>query len=512
MNKIKDLFLNKIFKKKKIWIPLVLVFLIIIIILLRPNNNLKNITTDIAQPIDLKQTILATGQVTSNTDLSLSFKTSGVVKSIDVVVGEKVKAGQVLANLDQNQVLANLTSARGTKAAAEARLKRVLEGTEIALAELSLESAKKDYENTLKYQETLVKNAYNNLLNSSPEALPKDDKNSYPSPTISGTYNLGKEGFINLKTYYSSGGMSFNTTGLLSATGLVDNITPQPIGDSGLFIKWASDTVPNTIEWIIEIPNKKAVNYLTNYNAYQLALENKQTALDQAQALLSLRQAEFDLRKITKSGSEIDLAQAEILSADGQLQQAQALYNDTRIIAPVAGTITAIDTKIGELSSALERAIILQDVSNLYIESNVNEANIVGLAIDLPVQITFDSFGPEEVFEGKVMSIDPSSTLISGVVNYKIKVSVDQIDNLKPGMTANMTIKVKEKNNVLAVPSRSILNNKDGTKSIRLINNTKKKKYIIVPVTTGMSGDGGLVEIVEGLTPGEEYVVLINAK
>jgi HlyD family secretion protein len=189
-----------------------------------------------------------------------------------------------------------------------------------------------------------------------------------------------------------------------------------------------------------------------------------------------------------------------------------SLYNNTQIKAPVDGVITSIDIKLGELAPTLQKAIVLQDVSNLYIESNVNEANIVGLAIDLPVEITFDSFGSDEVFEGKVMSIDPSSTLISGVVNYKIKVSVDQIENLKPGMTANMTIKVKEKNNVIAIPSRSIINNKDGTKSIRLINNTKKKKYIIVPVTTGMSGDGGLIEIVDGLTPGDEYVVLINAK
>ena len=495
------IFLKEISKKKRTWFIFSIFLIILLIVIFKPSSDIKNVVTDTAKFVDLKQTVLATGQVVSNTDLNLSFNTSGVVKSINVKVGDKVNAGQVLASLNQNTERAALTSAEGALAAAKARLKRTIEGAsseEVALSEITLEQTKLT-------EKVLVYNAYQNLLNSTPEAVPEDGTSDYTAPTISGTYTLGKEGVINLSMYRSSGGRSFTLSGLVEGTGLVDMVTPQPLGNSGLYIKFADDGEYDVSDWVIEIPNKKASDYLTNFNAYQSAISHAKFAIDQKTAELALKKAEA-------RSSDIDLANADILSATGQVEQARARYNDTLIIAPVAGTITSIDTKIGELASALQEAMILQDVSNMYIESNINEANIVGLSIGMPVEITFDAFGTDQIFTGSVISIDPSSTLISGVVNYKIKVSVNNIENLRPGMTANMTIKIKEKNGVITVPSRSILTNKDGSKTIRLITNSKKKKYTESPITTGLNGDGGLVEVTSGLSLGDEFVILVKTK
>jgi HlyD family secretion protein len=495
------IFLKGISKKKRIWFILGIVLIILVIIISRPNSNIKNVVTETAKLIDLKQTVLATGQVVSNTDLNLSFNTNGVVKSIKVKVGDKVKVGQVLANLDQSSESAALTSAQGSLLGAKARLKRIIEGAsneEIALFEITLEQTKLT-------QKVIVDNAYQNLLNSTPEAVPEDGTSDYTSPTISGTYVLGKEGQINLSMYYSSGGRSFSLSGLVDGTGSVDTITPQPLGNSGLYIKFSSESDSDISDWVIEIPNKKASDYLSNYNAYQSAVSQAKFAIDQ-------RTAELALKKAEARASDIDLANADILSAQGQVEQVLARYNNTRITAPVDGTITSIDIKLGELASALSKVMVLQDVTNMYIESNINEANIVGLSIGMPVDITFDAFGIDKIFPGKVINIDPSSTLISGVVNYKIKVSIDNVIDLRPGMTANMTINVKEKKSVITVPTRSILTNKDGTKSIRLITNSKKKKYKETPITTGLNGDGGLVEVSSGLSVGDEFVVLVKTK
>ncbi len=497
-------------RKKRTWVILVLVVVVLMFTVFKQNPLIKNTVTEKAELMDLQQTVLATGQVVSNTDLDLSFNSSGIVKKIKVKVGDQVKAKQVLATLEQSTVAANLTSARGTLAAANAKYKKVLEGTEVALAKIALDSAISNYENTKNTQATLVNNAYENLLNSTPEAIPEDGKSDYTAPTISGTYNLGKEGVIYIETYYSNSGTSYSVSGLVDGTGTNNIAIPQPIGDSGLFIKFESSAILNTTDWIIEIPNKGATNYLTNYNAYQSALKNQESALSQAKSLVDQRQVEYDFKVTSASGSDLDIAQAEILSAQGQLEQALARYNDTQIVAPADGTITGIDIKLGELASALNKAIVLQDVSNMYIESNINEANIVGLTRGMPVEITFDAFGPERIFKGSIISIDPSSTLISGVVNYKIKVNVEQVEELRPGMTANMTINVQEKKQVLAIPSRSIIKNEDGSKVIRIITNTKKKKYKEVEVKTGLNGDGGLVEITEGLNVGEEFVILIK--
>ncbi len=501
MKKAKDIFINSVLKKKKVWIPLLVVIVVALFFLLKPNNDAKNTVTDIAKYLDLKQTVLATGQVVSSTDLNLSFNTNGTVKSIRVKVGDNVKAGQVLATLDQASVFASLTSAKGALAAAQARYKRILEGAtneEIRLSQIALEQTK----NT---QETLINNAYQNLLNSTPEAIPEDEEDNYVAPTISGTYKLGKEGKITIETYNSSGGTSYTLSGLTSGTGLANTITPQPLGNSGLYIKFPSDPNAMSTDWVIEIPNKNAPDYLLNYNNYQATLAGAKSAIDQREAELAIIQA-------GARSSDIDLANADIISAQGQVQLASAGYNNTVIVAPVDGTITSVDIKQGELAQALKQVITLQDVSNIYLEANINEANIANLNVGMPVDITYDAFGTEKIFKGNITKIDPSSTLISGVVNYKVTASVEQTTELRPGMTANMTIKVKEKNNILAIPSRAILTDKAGNKTLRVVSDSKTKKWSEVSVTTGLAGDGSLVEVTSGLAENDEFVILIKTK
>jgi multidrug efflux pump subunit AcrA (membrane-fusion protein) len=154
----------------------------------------------------------------------------------------------------------------------------------------------------------------------------------------------------------------------------------------------------------------------------------------------------------------------------------------------------------------------LQDVKNVYLEANINEANIINIKEGASIDITFDSFGIEKVFKGNIIKIDPSSTVISGVVNYKITANIIDAPELRPGMTANMTILVGEKNNILTISSRAIIKDKTGIKTVRVITNTKTKDYKEIVIATGMEGDGGLTEITTGLEQGEEIVVLIKSK
>lgn len=512
MKKIK-LFLNKNIKKKRFWFIVASIFVVLIIIITRPNKDAKNTTTDIVSLIDLKQTILATGQVVSNTDLELSFRSNGTVGDIKVKVGDKVKKGTLIASLDGGTEKGSLTSARGVLLAAEARYKRTIEGAsneEINLSGVALQNSKIDLENVKNAQETAVQNSYHNLLNSYPEAVPEDGDRDYVAPIISGSYTLGKEGKIFVKTYRSSGGVSYEVTGLAMGTGMKNSITAQPLGNSGLFIKFPDGTDLNSKGWVIEIPNKKASNYLNNYNAYQSALKNQKSIIASAEAVVAQRQAEYDLKTANARNTDIDMAKAEVLQAEGNYQQAFARYSDSLIVAPVDGTITSVDTKIGELANPNKRAFLLEDVTNMYVESYINEANISMLSIGLPVDITFDAFGSDEIFDGNITFIDPSSNLISGVVNYKIKASIPQVKGLKPGMTANMTIKSEEKDNVLVVPTRSIITDKSGNKTIRLVTNSKNKKWKEIDIKTGLEGDGGMTEITSGLKEGDEIVVLIK--
>jgi multidrug efflux pump subunit AcrA (membrane-fusion protein) len=73
-----------------------------------------------------------------------------------------------------------------------------------------------------------------------------------------------------------------------------------------------------------------------------------------------------------------------------------------------------------------------------------------------------------------------------------------------------MTIRVKEKNGVLIIPSRSIITDDNGDRTVRVITNKRTMKYKSVPIKTGLEGDGGVIEVISGLSAGEEFVLLIK--
>lgn len=517
--------MKKYFTFKKILIYLVIFGLLAAISFNFFSNktNPEDIITETVKQQDLKQTVLATGQVTSTTDLALSFKTGGLVNGVNVKVGEKVKTGQILANLEQKDQIATLTQARGSLAQAKANLDRVLAGASneeirvaekaVNSAEVTLTNAKKNLEVVKSQQSVVVKNAYNALLNSSPEALANPNNFTKPTVTVSGSYIGNKEGTYIITIY----GSRFAVSGIETAdSGTINPNIPIPIGRLGLYITFSTTALFTGDSWSITLPNTKAATYTSNLNIYtnalesqRSAIENSENAISTAEVALEQAKANLALKKSQARPAEIASAQAQILSAQGQVQAAESSLENTVIRSPSAGTITAVDIKPGELATAQKAIIKLQDVENLHVEANISEANIANLVTGQQVSMTLDAFGENEKFIGTVQTIDPASTVISGVVNYKVVVGLSKLDSIKPGMTANMVILVKEKPQVLVVPSRAILT-KENKKIVRVITDAKLKTFKEVEVMTGLEGDDGLVEIVSGLTSGQEIVALIK--
>jgi HlyD family secretion protein len=205
-----------------------------------------------------------------------------------------------------------------------------------------------------------------------------------------------------------------------------------------------------------------------------------------------------------------------VLSAQGQVDAADAAVNNSIIVAPESGTITQVDIKVGEQATAMKEAIILQNISDLHAEADVSEANVASLQVGQPIDYTFDALGPDQHFAGKVLTVNPASTVISGVVDYLVKGSLDNVPastqggpGIKPGMTANMTILVATKNGALAVPSTAIINN-NNKQYVRVVTNDKNKTYKQVEVQTGLQADGGLVEITSGLSEGQEIITFMK--
>lgn len=426
---------NNIFKKIKSWSTRRKIFFAVIFVLViflgykkfGPTDNSSSIIAEKVVRMNLAKTVLATGQVTSKTDLSLSFSNSGIVKSLNVSVGDKVYKGQILAHLDQGAELAELTKARANVAQAQAKFNKIQEGStesEIALSKILLDNAKTEYANTKIQQDILVEEAQNKY---------------YSTATSSGT------------------------------------------------------------------------NLITAKNDFEYAKKTRDTILSGLQSTINQRQAELDVKQALARTSDLDLAKADILSAQGSLESANSKYENTLLRAPGGGTITSVDIKLGELAVSQKQVMVLQDISSLYLEANINEANIAIVKIGHPVKITYDALGPDKFFQGEVFSIDPSSNNTDGVVNYKIKVGLKDTESvIRPGMNANIVITTFTKENVLVAPLLSI-QTVDGVSTVGLITNDKRKLYKYVPVTIGAIGDGNLVEIQSGLSEGDS-VVVINKK
>lgn len=483
--------------------------------------------TETVKQQDIKRTVLATGTVTSTVDLELGFKASGIVQKVPVKVGDAVKAGTVLAQLEQKDQLASVTQARATVAQAKANLDKVLSGATseevivaqkaVDAAQVTVDNANKTLQDTKLQQATLVKNAYANLLNSSPAAIAAPGNVSTATITISGTYTGTEPAEYSIRTFNTGDGVRYAVDGPSGSSGLLQTGLPLPLA-RGLYMQFSAVPTSTYDKWTVDIPNMKAATYVANLSAYNASLETQRSAITAAEnavatAKAGLEQAiaSLNLKKAQARPADVEAARAQLLSAQGQLQAAEAQLENTVIRAPANGTVTKIDIKIGEQASALKTLITLQDVGNVYVEANISEANIAQVKAGQEVSYTFDALGPDRVFSGTVTAIDPASTVVSGVVNYKVTAAVAQSTDIKPGMTANMSVLVGQAGNVLVVPARAIIE-KNGKKLVRTVTDEKKQAYTETEVGTGLEGDGGLVEVKNGLTAGQTVVTFIEEK
>ncbi len=503
----------KIFTKKRvIWgVVIIVVGGFIASRIFGGGNPAEDIQTEKVQKQDLKQTVLATGQVVSTTDLQLAFKAGGFVERVNANEGNKVKAGQVLAELSNKDQLAALTQARGSLAQAQANYNRVLAGSsneEVTVYQVALDNARSSLEITKKQQQVLVDNSYKALLNSALATVAGTGNTGSVTATVSGSYIGTEQGIYKITIYSTGNGLYFQVSGLESGSGQVSTI-PQPMGTKGLYIQFSSTSVPDNNTWTVSIPNTLATTYVTNYNAYQSALETRAAALSAAENAVVSAQANLDLKKAQARPADVQSAQAQILSAQGQVLAAQSGLDNTRVIAPADGTITEVNIKKGEQATSLKTIMVLQDVGSLHVEANVSEANIATLSSGQEVDITFDSLGTDRHFKGKIQTVNPASTVVSGVVNYKITVSIEQMPEIKPGMTANLTVNVSEKQQVLSVPQRAIIS-KDRKKFVRIVTDSNTKAYEEREVVTGLEADESRVEILSGLSEGDEVVTFIK--
>ncbi len=247
--------------------------------------------------------------------------------------------------------------------------------------------------------------------------------------------------------------------------------------------------------------------------------------LDEETLELELFQAKADI-KSQKETLEAMKKKTDTYNRDQRdaqkhmIEKAQATYDilvkkseDLSISAPFGGTIVKKNFDEGEMVSANSAIMTIAKEGDLEIEVFVPESDIVKVKTGQKAKITMDALPSSEILEAEIFEIEPSSTVISDVVYYKAKLKLaKQDERLKFGMSVDADIDTANRPSAVFIPLRSIRNDGDREYVEILVTEDEKQTTKEVNIKTGLRGDDGMVEVLNGLSGGEEIVILTEEK
>jgi HlyD family secretion protein len=170
---------------------------------------------------------------------------------------------------------------------------------------------------------------------------------------------------------------------------------------------------------------------------------------------------------IEQSQAQVQQSQAQVQQAAAQVQQAQAALNvaevnlsHTTITSPIDGVVVSRDVNVGQTVAASLSAptlfTIANDLTQMQVIANIDQADIGLVEQAKSVRFSVDAF-PGKEFDGKIAEMRLNPVNVQNVVTYNVVINVDNPEQkLKPGMTANLTITIDERNDVLKVPNAAL--------------------------------------------------------
>ena len=223
------------------------------------------------------------------------------------------------------------------------------------------------------------------------------------------------------------------------------------------------------------------------------------------------------------AGTQVSAAKAQVSQTEAALRIAETNLRYARIISPVNGIVVSRNVDIGQTVAASFQTPTLfniaQDLTKMQVDSSVAEADIGKIQVGQPVEFTVDAY-PDSPFQGSVSEIRNAPITVQNVVTYDVVVKVDNPEmKLKPGMTANVSIIVSSKKNVLRIPNaalrfrpsekRDMAKQKEKGNGVWVLENKTLKR---IAVTTGIS-DGMYTELLsDKIREGQELIVESLAK
>lgn len=443
----------------------------------------------------LSEIVSVTGNVKPVSDVDLAFERGGRLAGLNVAVGDKVYAGQVLATVSNADLSANLDQAKANLKKAQAVI-----GDSADRAHLSFVQAESALVNGIKDSFTKADDAVRNKIFSLfNDPVKYRAKLSFSTDTfLQEDIEEGKDKVVDsLDAWYR----------VLTKTDISTDLkTNYDLAKSNLL------SIKSLLDKCAE-----AVNILTSETAGVTQTQIDTWKLNISTARTNINTATDSLNTYFDSYITADLAvrisQNGILAEEAGIEQALAAVKSAEaelaksiIKSPVDGVVTNTDGKLGEIIPASKNIISIISYGEYRLESFIPEADIAKIKIGNLAKTTLDAYGDSVVFETAVTKIDPAATMIDGVPTYKVTLEfIGKDERIRSGMTTNLDILTGQKDNVLILPNRMIITKDDG-KYVSVLNPLDKSELLEKLVITGLRGSDGNVEIVSGLTEGEKVI------
>ena len=179
-----------------------------------------------------------------------------------------------------------------------------------------------------------------------------------------------------------------------------------------------------------------------------------------AQQFVSQNDVDVALTNYESAEAQLRVVDAQVRQSEAALHVADLELKHTVIRSPVDGIVVARNVEVGQTVAASFATpnlfLIALDLTKMQVDTNVSESDIGGMTEGKDATFTVDAY-PGEQFSGTIRQVRLAPITVQNVVTYNVVVAVENRDlRLKPGMTANVSIIVAQRDQVLKVPNAAL--------------------------------------------------------
>ncbi len=483
---------------------------------------------------NISKKVNATGTVQLPDQFNLSFGSKTKVTQINVQVGDTVKAGQILAQLDTKDINQQIVQSKAALSISQEKLIQLQQGptqAQLASAQDAITKANSSLYNAQVNLQNLKNNPdansvalqqATNALNSAQASYNAakaqlDQQNAGPnsadlqaaqaqvssaSAAWSQAQTAASAATTNQSLQVAAQQAYSNYLSALSRLSDLQNPPTTAILQAQSGLQQAAASLYNAQVSLNNVKN--------NPNANDQAIQQATNSLNGAQADYNSAKAQLDELNAGPASTDLLTAQDQVAQNQASLTTVEDSLNDAEIVAPVDGIVTAVNGQLGEYPASGAFITLMATSSDIQVNVPVDEADIGGVKVGQAVQLNLPAY-PDKTFNGSVTQVAPVATTANNVTTFSVTVTAPNTNNLaKPGMSANVAIIVAQKQNVLVVPSEAV-------------QDTGTEQVVMVPPTSGSTrpqrkvvkigvDDGTNAEVQQGLADGDQVIIGYRAQ